>query len=43
MKYETLSDVKLLHEEGLKSVSFDLESGYHAIALAPEVRKYFCF
>ncbi len=30
-------------EPGVKGVQFDLKSGYHAVSLASEIRKYFCF
>ena len=43
LKYETLRDVRLMLSEGCKSVAFDLKSGYHAISIEPESRKYFCF
>jgi hypothetical protein len=43
VKYETLRDLSLMFEPGMKSIAFDLKSGYHAILLAPEIRKYFCF
>lgn len=43
LKYETLKDIGLCREAGMKSLAFDLQSGYHAISLAPEIRKYFCF
>ena len=43
VKYDTLRDVSLMFEDGMKSVAFDLQSGYHAISLAEETRKYFCF
>ena len=43
MKYEALRDLGLMCEAGMKSVAFDLKDGYHAINLAPEIRKYVCF
>lgn len=43
VKYETLRDVGLMYEEDMQSIAFDLKSGYHAVSLAEESRKYFCF
>lgn len=43
VKYETLRDVSLMYEEDMRSISFDLKSGYHAVSLAEECRHYFGF
>jgi hypothetical protein len=43
VKYETLRDISLMYEPSMQCIAFDLKSGYHAVSLAEECRKYFCF
>ena len=43
MQYKALCDLGLMCETSMKSMAFDLDFGYHAINLAPEIHNYICF